>query len=99
VGGVADHPLRAPLLRLLVDERSHLVTVVLVAGRERDRGQDRRLARGYRVQLVASEAPRRRLAAVAHLGIVGGEDLAPAPSTAHARHLVVGDLKLLTDDL
>jgi hypothetical protein len=32
VGGGADHPLRTPLFRLLVNERSRLVTVVLVAG-------------------------------------------------------------------
>ena len=32
VGGVTDHPLRAPLGRLLVDERSRLLAVVLVAG-------------------------------------------------------------------
>jgi hypothetical protein len=32
VGGVADHPPWAPPLRLLVDQRSRLLAVVLVTG-------------------------------------------------------------------
>jgi hypothetical protein len=51
-GGVADHPGRAPLLGLLVDQRAGVVAVVLVSGRERDRGQKRRLGVGRRVDLV-----------------------------------------------
>ena len=36
---------------------------------------------------------------MAHLGIVGGKDLAPAPSSTHSRDIVACDLKLLADDL
>jgi hypothetical protein len=99
VGGVADQPLRAPPLGLLVDERSGLVAVVLVGRRDRDRGQERRLGRGGGVELGAGEAPRRGRAAVAHLGVMGGDDR-PRPATpAQARHLVVFVLELLADDL
>ena len=64
---------------LLLDQRGGVVAVVLVAGRDRDRGHHRRLRVGRDVQLVAGEAARVGLAAVAHLGVVRGDDL-PRPA-------------------
>lgn len=69
VGGVADHPRRPPRDWLLVEERAGVVAVVLVCGRERDRGQDRRVGRRRGVDLLAGEGTGRDLAAVAHLGV------------------------------
>lgn len=77
---------------------SRVVAVVLVRRRHRDRGHDRRLGRGRGMQLVAGEAPL-SLAAIAHLGVLGRQDLATAPAGAQARNLVVFDLELLADEL
>ena len=99
VGGVADHPGRAPSLRLLVDERAGVLAVVLVSRRERDRGQERRLGIGGGVELVAGEGAGGAAAGVAHLGILGGDDPAAPAAAAGARELAVARLELLADDL
>ena len=103
VGGVAEHPLRAPRCGLLLDQGGGVVAVVLVAGRDLDRGDHRRLGVGGDVQLVAGEAARVGLAAVAHLGVVRGDDLPwPAAVTRPWALLTIdvfGGLELLADDL
>jgi len=99
IRGVANHPSRSPLFGLLVDQRAGVLAVVLVAGRDRDRGHDRHVDGDGRVQLVAGERPRGGLASMAHLRIVRREDLARAAGTAGPRDVLVVDLELLADDL
>ena len=61
VGGIADHPPRAPRLGLLVDQPGGVVAVVLVAGRDGDRGQHRRVL-SDEVCVVVVTRPRCRAA-------------------------------------